>query len=380
MVSRLASGMVALVLAAAIAGSAACARQSDEKLELVIGANLELSGGDAQLGQAHRNALQLTTRRHNVMPNVDITVVYRDNRSEPERAGQITQDMLTEERIDAIIGGTNASTAAAMSEAARKGGKPVMLLAPDFGPVDPSETPNLFATNAGADAIADAALSELRRRGVTRVAALSSQDEYGRAGAAELAGKAPDFGITVTDSQTFPLDEAGLAEPVRAVTSGDSAAVLVWSPRVTATALVRQLRAANADRQIYFASGVGSQALLDEPAAEGMSAVVPAIVAAATTAATTPGLLAQRQFFTDYTQRFGAFVPDAAAAVDAVGVFAQAAADAGSVSSNQLREQLQDLSYDGIVGTYEFTGTRHNGLARSSFTAVTVRNGSWSLA
>ncbi len=379
MVSRSAADLVTLlVVAAVIAATTACAARPEEKLELVIGANLELSGQDAQLGQAHRNAMQLMVEQHDADRDVDIIVVYRDNRGSPENARRITQNMLTDDGIDAIVGGATASTAAALGAAAGESDKPVMLLAPDSGPVDPAGNPNVFATSAGPDVIADATLSQLRQRGETRVAVLGAQEEYGRAGAAELAGKAPDFGITVTENETFSLEEDGLTAPVNAVTDGDSDAVAVWSPRVAATALARRLRQADADLQVYFASGVGSQVLLTEPAAEGVSLICPAIVVAGTVAATTPSLLAQRQFFTNYTQRFGTFVPDAAVAADAIGIFARAATDAKGVSIEQLREQLQELSYDGIAGAYEFTGTRHNGLTRSSFTTVTARNGSWS--
>ncbi|MGH3546008.1 MAG: ABC transporter substrate-binding protein [Mycobacteriales bacterium] len=383
MVSRSSSGVLALVLAVStVATSAACIRQSEAKLELVIGANLELSGADAQLGQAHRNAMELAVRHH-AGGRVAVTVVYRDNASDPERARQIMQGMLESDDIDVVVGGGTTRIAAVMAETASGNDKPVMLLAPDVGPIDPLQRPNVFATSAGPDVIADATLSQLRQTGSTRVAILSSQDEYGRAGAEEFKGKAPDFEISVIDSQTFGGDaqrEDDLLGPVGSVSDDDADAVVVWSPRVRATALARLLRAADVDQRVYFASGVGSQALLGESAAEGMSVICPTIAAAGSIAATTPGLLVQQRFFMDYTSRFGVFVPDAATASDAVGVFAQAAADAGSGDADQLREQLQDLSYSGVAGAYEFTGTRHNGLARSSFTTVTARSGSWSQA
>ncbi len=381
MLSRSTSSVMTLaVTAVAIAGAAACGVSPEEKITLVVGANLALSGDDADLGQAHRNAMQLMLEEHRAASEVDLRIVYRDNRGEPERAREVAQSMLDDSEIDVIVGGATAATAAALGEVAGEDDKPVLLLAPDVGLVDPTDAPSVFATSAGPDVIADATLGELRQRGLERIALLSSQDDYGSAGAAELEGKAPDFGITVTTAQTFPLDEDGLADPVEAVSDGDTEAVVVWSPRVAATALARQLRDANADRQVYFASGIGSQALLTEPAAEGMSLICPAVVAVGSTAATTPSLLAQRQFFADYTLRFGPFVPDAAVASDALGIFASVTAEAEGADSDQLREQLQDLSYDGIAGTYEFTGTRHNGLTQSSFIAVTVRSGSWSLA
>jgi ABC-type branched-subunit amino acid transport system substrate-binding protein len=122
MVSRSAADLVTLlVVAAVIAATTACAARPEEKLELVIGANLELSGQDAQLGQAHRNAMQLMVEQHDADRDVDIIVVYRDNRGSPENARRITQNMLTDDGIDAIVGGATASTAAALGAAAGTG-------------------------------------------------------------------------------------------------------------------------------------------------------------------------------------------------------------------------------------------------------------------
>jgi len=349
-------------------------------LRLVLGVNLELSGDGSSLGQAQRTALQLAVHNVQDSPRVSVLLAFRDNHSDADQARSITENFLHDDTVSAIVGGSSAVTATAMAAASAAGGtnKPVMLLASDAPTINAEQAQNVFAMTAGADIVADALFAGLRLRGIKRVVALGSKDDYGQAGVAELKTHGADFGITVADAPGFSSEGKDLEQPVRAATKDSANAVVVWSPRGIAATLARQLHEARVSTQLYFAPGAGTQELAAEPGADGASLVYPAIIAAGNTAATYPGALRQRQFLTDYRLRLGALAPELSASFDVVDLFVQVAHQAHSVQSGRLREQLKELSFEGFGGTYEFTSTRHNGLARSSLVVTTLHGGAWS--
>ncbi|MDQ1656628.1 MAG: branched-chain amino acid transport system substrate-binding protein, partial [Cryptosporangiaceae bacterium] len=71
---------------------------------------------------------------------------------------------------------------------------------------------------------------------------------------------------------------------------------------------------------MYFDPGVGAEQFLRDAgtAAEGSLVVNPAILAVIQTAATTPSALAQKEFVTKYTQRYGTFSGYASYSADAL--------------------------------------------------------------
>ncbi len=370
--------LVVTLVAGAI--SAGCSAAPTERLRLVLGVNLELSGSGSQLGQAHRAALQLAVRNVQDSQGVSVRLIFHDNRSDADQARSITENFLHDDTVSAVLGGSAAVTATAMAAASAAAGtnKPVMLLAADAPTINAEQAQNVFAMTAGADVVADALLAGLRRRNIKRVAALGSKNDYGQAGVAELKAHAADFGITVADTPGFSPDGKDLEQPVRAATSDSANAVVVWSPRGIAATVAQHLHEARANAQLYFTPGADTQELAAEPVADGVSLVSSAIIAAGNTAATYPGALRQRQFLADYRLRLGVLAPELSASFDAVDLFVQAARDAHSVQSGRLREQLTELSFEGFNGTYEFTSTRHNGLARSSLVVATLHGGAWS--
>ncbi|MGH3428852.1 MAG: ABC transporter substrate-binding protein, partial [Mycobacteriales bacterium] len=188
-----------------------CASRQD-RLRLVVGASLDLSGADGGLGRAQRDVLRLVEKADSGPASV--RVIFADNRGQPELARNITEEFMRDGAVNAIVGGSTQVTAAVM--AAVTGDKPMLLLASDLPSVDSQRTPNVFSTAPAVDVSADAVLSALRASSLQRMAVLSSRDNYGRAGAEELTTKAGDFGITVSDSQSFDKDETEFRRSVAA--------------------------------------------------------------------------------------------------------------------------------------------------------------------
>ncbi len=100
--------------------------------------------------------------------------------------------------------------------------------------------------------------------------------------------------------------------------------------------------------------------------------------------ATTPAKAARRQWFQDYTARFGGYNGFSSFAADAVQLIADAAlragGAAGQVDRDGIRDVLETSQLDGLSGPIRMTPDNHSGLMPQALTTLVARGGRWRLA
>jgi branched-chain amino acid transport system substrate-binding protein len=95
--------------------------------------------------------------------------------------------------------------------------------------------------------------------------------------------------------------------------------------------------------------------------------------------ATTPAKAARKQWFEDYTSRYGVYQGQASFAADAVRLIADAVNRAGSTERSMLRSRLESTRTDGLSGPIRITPNNHSGLMPQALTVLIARNGRWRL-
>jgi branched-chain amino acid transport system substrate-binding protein len=133
---------------------------------------------------------------------------------------------------------------------------------------------------------------------------------------------------------------------------------------------------------VIFEGGAGAELFLEGAgtASEGMLMVHPAILAMDQIAGTTPELLARKQFFRDYSTRYGQFSGFASYAADALTVIVRAIDAAGSDDPRKIRDAIERQGFDGLTGRFAFSDRFHGGVIKDALTVLAVRNGKWALA
>src|SRR5689334_6891821 len=149
--SRMASGMSrrraltgGLGLAALSGGLAGCSSlfgrssQTNQTVgisgEMVVGANLELTGVGSALGKLQEQALLIAAGELNVkgIPFGDrrlaVRVVMRDNGGDPAAAAQISKELIDNDHVSAIVGATTVETAMSMISIAEQRKVPLLCL------------------------------------------------------------------------------------------------------------------------------------------------------------------------------------------------------------------------------------------------------------
>ena len=177
----------------------------------------------------------------------------------------------------------------------------------------------------------------------------------------------------------------GTAKPadVAATVAGekpDAVVVLAWPAGAVST--IEALRTAGFTGRIALdATAAGPLFLAGGSVQDGASLVFTQTLAIDDVIATTPAKAAQKQWFEDYTARYGSYQAQASFAADAAQIIVDSVDRIGSSTDhNGLRATFETVRTDGLTGPIRLTPTDHSGLMPQALALLTARNGRWRLS
>ena len=120
----LAGSFSLLILLAGVFSGAAQAQQP-----IRIGASLSTSGGYAALGQSQLRGYELCIKHANAKGGVlgrRLELIVEDDKSDPATAARIYESLVSETRVDAILGPYASNISEAVADVAEKHRKPMI--------------------------------------------------------------------------------------------------------------------------------------------------------------------------------------------------------------------------------------------------------------
>ena len=120
--------ILSVAIAATLVTSAAQA-------QLKVGATLSLTGPAASLGIPEKNTIDLMPRK---IGGLDVTYIVLDDASDTTKAVTNTKKLITEDKVDVIIGSTTTPNAMAMIDVVADGETPNISLGGSARIVDPA--------------------------------------------------------------------------------------------------------------------------------------------------------------------------------------------------------------------------------------------------
>ncbi|GIF64754.1 branched-chain amino acid ABC transporter [Asanoa ishikariensis] len=353
--------------------------------ELIIGASLELTGPGAAHGVLQERALRITvdTLNEEGVPvgnlRRKIKMIYRDNGSRPETAEQQATELIQKEGVHAMLGGVLAETSLAMLTVAQTEQVPFISL----GSADNIVTPltartYIYKLQPNAKDVVEMMSDLLLARKHNTVGVIYSGGEYGKTGVGALRSKLRS--IIKVESE-LPNTGSNFSSAAEKIVEKNPEAVIIWAQAPDSGAALAALRGASYGGQIIFdPGGVADDTLADkdkQAQASGALAVHPASLAGTSLTDTTMADLDRRDFIYRYIQKHGAFRGFAPYSSDAVRLLANAARLGRSVDRGRIRVYLENLTAEGIAGSYEFTPIAHGGMAADSLAVFEVTSGAW---
>ncbi|PYC72458.1 ABC transporter substrate-binding protein [Micromonospora arborensis] len=383
-IAALASAVVATTLAGCQFGGA-----EQDTSPIWIAADLELSGAAAPVGRTYQRALDLKVEQLNssgALNGREIKLKVKDNRSDSAESLRNIADFSSDSRISAIImGGCNECAVGAVGTINEKR-IPTIALAASGAIADPvAERRYVFKLGPNAPDSAAALTTELRRNNIRKVGMLVSDDDYGREGAAALKSELDKARIALREQRAKATD-TDVNKQIQQLAAGKPDALVFWTPPEQATLAATSAQQTTFRGPLFFDAGAAGDLFLGgaAKATERATLIFTQTMVIDDVIATTPAKAARRQWFQDYTARFGGYNGSSSFAADAVQLIVdaelRAGGEAGKVNRNGIRDVLETSQMDGLSGPIRMTPDNHSGLMPQALTTLVARNGRWRLA
>ena len=376
------------VAAAVLLLSAACTSPDDEAdtTELVVAASLELSGSSSDVGAAHERGLRLKMEQLNssgLLRGRRLRLIVEDNQGDPATAANQASRFAGNPAVAAIVmGGCSECTIESVG-VANDNGVPLISLASASQVTTPAESRRfIFKIGPNSTDGARALATEMTRSGVRSVALMVSKDVYGDDGRTLMTQEAGKAGLTVTGTGRFQADLADVRDAARAAVAGKPGAVVIWSAPAQAGPVATAVREAGHRGALYFDSSAAGNMFLSGAAAaavDGAALVFPQTLAMDDVIATTPAKAARKQWFEDYTSRYGGYHGHSSFAADALALIVAAVNKIGKPDRRALRDVMESMEADGLSGPIRLTPANHSGLMPQALTVLVARGGRWRL-
>lgn len=376
-------GMTALVLASG------CSAAGGTVEEVVIGADLELSGPSAGIGKVYAQALQLKIEQVNaegVLGNRKLTLALRDNRSFASTSVSNVTTLAADKTVAALITGVCGDCSLASVKPINDAKVPTIALALPAAVSSPvAERRYVFKLSPNVNDDATVLLSEITRAGAKKMAIIATEDEYGKEAADSMTSKISKIqGASVVGApERISAEETNFAAAATRVASKKPDAVIVLAYSPLAGQVSKSLRDAGFTGKLFLGASAADNLFLTGATAKSLDgagmAFTPTLVSD-DIIATSPAKAARLAWFRDYLSKYGTYAAYASFAADAVELIVQAIVDTNSTDRDTLRTAIETSRLDGLSGPLRLSPDNHSALAPQAIAMLVAANGRWRLA
>ncbi|MDG4815459.1 ABC transporter substrate-binding protein [Micromonospora sp. WMMD956] len=383
------AALASAVLATTLTGCQFGAAEQDTS-PIVIAVDLELSGSAAPVGKAYQRALELKVDQLNgsgALGARKIELKVKDNRSDASESLRNIGDFSNDSQVSAIIMGGCNECAVGAARTINEKKIPTIALASSSAVATPvADRRYLFKLAPNAADSAAALTTELRRRGIRKVTVLNSDDSYGREGLDVLRRELDKTNIKLLSDQSVKTTDTDVSQQVATLAARNAEAMVVWTPPEQAMLAAGAAQTAGFTGSLFFDASAAGELFLGAASrsAERATLIFTQTMVIDDVIATTPAKAARRQWFQDYTARFGGYNGFSSFAADAVQLIAdaelRAGGEPGRAGRDGLRNVLETSQMDGLSGPIRMTPDNHSGLMPQALTTLVARGGRWRLA
>jgi branched-chain amino acid transport system substrate-binding protein len=358
------------------------AEDTDEPI--LIGVNVEESGGASVQGEAYTRALELLAEQINDGGGVlgrELELQILDNRTEPSEAVTVTQRLVNEGAVAMVGPGTSPTTMAAM-DVILDAGIPTISMGSADAISDPAdERPNVFKTPQRGSLMASDMAAHMAEEGIERVGLLAVNNPYGDSGVSAWQQLEEEGNIDLVGIERFEDADTDMGPQLRNLIGNDAEAIVTWAiPPGAPTVRRNAVDNVGVDLPMYFDAGAGAELFVElaGSAADGAYIVHPRTLIWDQVDEGHPQHDALQEFGEAYTGQYGEMSGFAGYAWDALAMFAEAIDAAGSTEPEAIIDGLEGLDeYVGVTGTYELGPDDHQGMGEGDLVILTIEDGEW---
>jgi branched-chain amino acid transport system substrate-binding protein len=378
------SGAVAAAGEPITGGAAAGGAATAPAEPIKIGAIFSVTGPASFLGAPEEKTVKMVADQVNAAGGVagrQIEVLIRDSAANPQQAISLAKQLIEEDHVFAIVGPSTSGESMQVKGICNDAKTILISCAAAEGIVDPV-LPYVFKTpQTDSDAVRRI-FETMNALKITTIGVTSSNTGFGSAGKAQLEKIAPEYGITIAISEVYDKSATDLTSVVTKIKAQGVQAVVNWSIEPAQAIIAKNMRQIGFDAPLFQSHGFGNILYAKEAGAAAEGIIFPAgrLLVASVLPDDHPQKALLVRYTTDYKALYGEDVSTFGGhAYDAMVLLLKAIEVSGG-DREQARAALEGIT--GLVGTagiFNLSPTDHNGLNKSAFEMLTVRNGAFAV-
>ncbi|MFF5080204.1 ABC transporter substrate-binding protein [Actinoplanes sp. NPDC000266] len=369
-----------------VAGAAGCSSDDGQpKASEVITIAADLDNSSA-VDIAYARALQLRIEQVNASGQLgdrQLKLTTQDNRNDPTSSMRNIGAFADDPSVAAIVSGACDQCVVGAAKTINDKKVPTISLGASEEVVNPvSSRRYIFKIGPNSADNASAMVSELSKAKTKNIAILYSDDLYGRGAQRALFAKLTGTGITRQAARAVKPTATDITQAIGTLADGNPSAIVVLTAPDLAQLAAVNLKQVGFKGRVYFDAAAAGDLFIPAAASSATNnvrMVFTQILAIDDVIATTPAKSSRKQWFRDYTSRYGSYSGVAAFAADAVDLVADAVARVGA-DREGIRDILETSQVDGLSGPLRLTPDNHSGLMPQALTVLVARAGRWRLA
>lgn len=359
--------------------------------EINVGVTLSATGPAASLGIPEKNTIDMLGSP--TIAGQKVRFIVLDDKSDTTEAVKNTRKLISEDRVDVVIGSTVTPNSLAMRDVVNEAEVPMISMAASAQIVNPADprTKWVFKTPQNDALMADAIAVHMRANGVRTMGFIGFADAYGDSWLAEMKRSTQTAGIKIVDEEKYNRNDPSVTGQVLKLLAARPDAILIAGSGTPAATPHKELVARGYKGRIYQTHGVANADFLRVVGADGNGAILPA--GPLLVYEQLPDSNAVKKSAGEYVRAYeGKYGPGSRTtfgghAWDAYALLQRAmpqALKAAQPGTKAFREALRDALENakdvaGSNGIFNMSAVDHNGMDNRARVMVKIENGKWLL-
>jgi branched-chain amino acid transport system substrate-binding protein len=370
-------------LALAVTGTA--------QADINVGVTLSATGPAASLGIPERNTFEIIGSP--TIGGQKVNFIVLDDKSDTTEAVKNIRKLISEDKVDVVVGSTVTPNSLAMRDVAGENETPMISMAASAQIVNPvyTWTKWIFKTPQSDSLMADAIAVHMRANGVTTMGFIGFADAYGDSWLAEIKRSAQTAGIKIAAEEKYNRNDPSVTGQVLKLLAAKPDAILIAGSGTPAATPHKELIARGYKGKIYQTHGVANPDFMRVLGKDGNGSFFPVgpMAVYEQLPEGNPLKKSAAEYVAKYEAKFGAGsrTTFGGHAWDAWLLLQHAIPEAlkkAKPGTKEFRAALRDAlenikELPGAHGMFNMSTGDHNGLDNRARVMVRIDNGKWIL-
>ena len=356
--------------------------------DIHVGVTVSATGPAASLGIPEKNTIALMPK---TIGGQKINYIVLDDASDTTAAVSNTRKLITENKVDIILGSTITPNSLAMIDVVSEAKTPMISMAASARIVEPMDDKKawVFKTPQNDIMMSNAIVEHMAANGVKTVAFIGFSDAYGEGWFQEFSKAAAAKNLQLVGNERYTRTDTSVTGQTLKLMAAKPDAVLVAGSGTPAALPQKSLKERGYTGKMYQTHGVANADFLRVGGKDVEGTLLPAgpVLVADQLPANHPVKKAALAYIATYeaahgkgsVSTFGAHAWDAGLLMTAAVPVALKKAQPGTAEFRAaLREALEQVKgMPGAHGIFSMSKTDHLGLDQNARVMVKIENGAW---